>query len=198
MLFGQLRRREFTTLLCGAAVALPLAARAQQPAKLPRIGFLSPGAADSHSGAFKDALRQLRYVEGETIAIEWRFSGDRVERLPELAAGLVRLGVDLIVATSTAPANAARAATSTTPIVFVAVSDPVEFGFIKSLAQPGGNMTGLANLADPIWVENNCAGGNHYVLIRNETYFISADGYLMPTKKSQAPPDLRSFDPPQK
>jgi putative tryptophan/tyrosine transport system substrate-binding protein len=139
-----IRRREFITLLGGTA-AWPLAARAQQAGKVPRIGFLSTGAADSHSNAFKEALRELRYVEGETIAIEWRFSGDRVERLPELAAGLVRLGVDLMVVTSTAPANAARAATSTTPIVFVAVSDPVEFGFIKSLAQPGGNMTGLAN-----------------------------------------------------
>jgi putative tryptophan/tyrosine transport system substrate-binding protein len=139
-----MKRREFITLLSGAA-AWPISARAQQPAKLPRIGFLSTGAADSLSDAFKEGLRELRYVEGQTIAIEWRFSGDRVERLPELAAGLVRLGVDLIVVTTTAPANAARAASSTIPIVFVSVSDPVEFGFIKSLAQPGGNMTGLAN-----------------------------------------------------
>jgi putative ABC transport system substrate-binding protein len=139
-----MKRREFITLLSGAA-AWPIAARAQRPAKLPRIGFLSTGAADPLSDAFKEGLRELRYVEGQTIAIEWRFSGDRVERLPELAAGLVRLGVDLIVVTTTAPANAARAASSTIPIVFVSVSDPVEFGFIKSLAQPGGNMTGLAN-----------------------------------------------------
>jgi putative ABC transport system substrate-binding protein len=139
-----MKRRQFITLLSGAA-AWPISARAQQPAKLPRIGFLSTEAADSLSDAFKEGLRELRYVEGQTIAIEWRFSGDRVERLPELAAGLVRLGVDLIVVTTTAPANAARAASSTIPIVFVSVSDPVEFGFIKSLAQPGGNITGLAN-----------------------------------------------------
>jgi putative ABC transport system substrate-binding protein len=139
-----MKRRQFITLLSGAA-AWPISARAQQPAKLPRIGFLSTEAADSLSDAFKEGLRELRYVEGQTIAIDWRFSGDRVERLPELAAGLVRLGVDLIVVTTTAPANAARAASSTIPIVFVSVSDPVEFGFIKSLAQPGGNMTGLAN-----------------------------------------------------
>jgi putative tryptophan/tyrosine transport system substrate-binding protein len=140
-----MRRRKFITLLGGAAAAWPLAVRAQQPAKLPRIGFLSAGVADWRRNAFKEGLRELRYIEGETIAIEWRFSGDRVERLPELAASLVQLGVDLIVATSTVPADAARAATSAIPTVFVGVSDPVEFGFIKSLAQPGGNMTGLAN-----------------------------------------------------
>jgi len=139
-----MKRRDFITLVGGAA-AWPLAARAQRQAKPPRIGFLSMGAADSRSDAFKEGLRELRYVEGETIAIEWRFSGDRIERLPELAAGLVRLGVDLMVVTSTAPANAARAATSAIPIVFVGVSDPVEFGYVKGLAQPGGNMTGLAN-----------------------------------------------------
>jgi putative ABC transport system substrate-binding protein len=138
-----MRRREFITLLGGAAVTWPLGARAQQ-AKLPRIGVLTR-LADARSEAFRQGLRDLRYVEGQNITIEWRFSGDRTEQLSELAAELVGLNVDLIVATSSVPARAALAATKTIPIVFVAVSNPVEFGLVKSLAQPGGNITGLSN-----------------------------------------------------
>jgi putative tryptophan/tyrosine transport system substrate-binding protein len=137
------KRREFITLLGGAA-AWPLAARGQQ-SKGPRIGALSTQSSDSRTDAFKQALRELGYIEGQTIAIEWRFSGDRAERLAGFAAELVRSDLDLIVATSSLPAHAAKSATSTIPIVFVAVSDPVEFGLVETLARPGGNLTGLSN-----------------------------------------------------
>ena len=138
-----MRRREFISLL-GSAAVWPLAARAQQ-SKIPRIGVLSTQSSDSRTDAFKQGLRELGYIEGQTIAIEWRFSGDRAERLADFAAELVRSDVDLIVATSSLPAHAAKSATSTIPIVFVAVSDPVEFGFVETLAHPGGNLTGLSN-----------------------------------------------------
>jgi putative ABC transport system substrate-binding protein len=139
-----MRRRQFITLFGGTMAAWPLAARAQQ-SKTPRIGVLSTQSADSRTDAFKQGLRELGYIEGQTIAIEWRFSGDRTERLADFAAELVRSDVDLIVATSSLPAHAAKSATSTIPIVFVAVSDPIEFGFVESLAHPGGNLTGLSN-----------------------------------------------------
>jgi putative ABC transport system substrate-binding protein len=126
-----LRRRQLISLL-GAAAAWPLAVRAQQ-SKTPRIGVLSTQSADPRTDAFKQGLRELGYIEGQTIAIEWRFSGDRTERLADFAAELVRSDVDLIVATSSLPAHAAKSATSTIPIVFVAVSDPVEFVSLRRL-----------------------------------------------------------------
>jgi putative tryptophan/tyrosine transport system substrate-binding protein len=137
-----MRRREVIALLGGAA-AWPFAARPQQPA-MPVIGILT-NVSDLRSDAFRKALRELHYIEGQNLAIEWRFSGDEADRLPGLAEELVGMRVNVIVATSTAPARAARAATNTIPIVFVAVSDPVELGLVKSLARPGGNITGLSN-----------------------------------------------------
>jgi putative ABC transport system substrate-binding protein len=125
-------------------------AEAQQPAKVPRIGFLttpSPTAAAYYLEAFREGLRELGYVEGKTIAIEYRFAEGRPERLPALAAELVRLKVDVIVTGGPPAPEDAKQATSTIPIVFAVAGDPVGEGLVASLARPGGNITGLASIA---------------------------------------------------
>ena len=139
------RRRQFITLLGGAAAAWPLAARSQQPAKTPRIGFL--GLAPEFSGveALRAGLRDLGYIEGTSIVIEWRWA-EKVEQLPELAVDLVRLNVNLIIAPSSTFVEAARQATTSIPIVFTVHADPVGLGHVASLARPGGNVTGLSML----------------------------------------------------
>jgi putative tryptophan/tyrosine transport system substrate-binding protein len=141
-----MKRREFITLLGGAAVAWPLAARAQQSA-MPVIGFLVPGTPSSHGpwfAALLQRLRELGWIEGRTIAIEYRWAEGRNEHYSEIAAELVRRKVDVIV-TSGAATLAAKEATSVIPIVFAAATDPVGAGFVGSLARPGGNVTGLSN-----------------------------------------------------
>jgi putative ABC transport system substrate-binding protein len=124
-------------------------AEAQQPKKVPRIGFLfygSPGPSPEVD-AFRQGLRELGYIEGQNIAIEYRFASGRVERLPELAADLVRLELEVIVTPATPASLAAKQATSTIPIVFAAVADAVGAGLIASLARPGGNITGLTSIS---------------------------------------------------
>jgi putative ABC transport system substrate-binding protein len=146
MPFDQLRRREFITLVGGAA-AWPLAAKAQQPGKLPTIGYLGASAALSESPwttAFVQRLRELGWIEGRTIAIEYRWAEGRAERAAEIAAEFVRLKVDVIVGTATPPTIAAKHATSVIPIVFAVAGDPVGTGLVASLARPGGNITGLS------------------------------------------------------
>ena len=146
-----MRRREFITLLGGAAAAWPLAARAQQPAKVPTIGFLGaalPSSWGKWVAAFVQRLRELGWSEGRTIAIEYRWAEGRSERYAEIAAEFVRRNVDVIV-TSGVAALAAKQATSVIPIVFAVASDPVGAGLVASLARPGGNLTGLSTqLAD--------------------------------------------------
>src|SRR5215470_4390227 len=144
-----MRRREFITFLGGLAAAWPITGRAQQAAKLARIGYLSTNlAANPHQHeAFRQGLRDLGYVEGRNVVIEYRDAEGKVERHPALAAELVALKVDVIVAAgSTLTARTAKQATSTLPIVFIAVGDPVGSGLVTSLARPGGNVTGLSNL----------------------------------------------------
>jgi ABC-type uncharacterized transport system substrate-binding protein len=139
-----MKRRAFMTLLGGAA-AWPLAVRAQQPARLPTIGLLVPGTRESHGkwvAAFAQRLSELSWIEGRTVAIEYRWAEGRNERMAEIAAEFVRLKVDIIV-TSGNGAIASRQATSVVPIVFAAYGDPVGVGLITSLARPGGNVTGL-------------------------------------------------------
>jgi putative ABC transport system substrate-binding protein len=140
-------RRTFIGSLAGGLLAAPLAARAQPAGKVPRIGFLFSG--DSGPArevdTFRQGLRDLGYVEGQNIAIEYRFAGGQVERLPELAAELVRLKLDVIVAPYTPPALAAKRATSTIPIVFAVVADAVGAGLIANFARPGRNITGLTS-----------------------------------------------------
>jgi putative ABC transport system substrate-binding protein len=134
------------SLLLGS-VGWPVAARGQQPAKLPTIGFLGPStpSLDSHRvGAFVQRLRELGWIEGRNVAIEYRWGEGRVGRLAEIAAELVRLKVDVIVTGGTRQVVAAKQATSVIPIVFAAVGDPVGTGLVASLARPGGNVTGLS------------------------------------------------------
>jgi len=132
-------------------LAAPLAADAQQAGKVPRIGFLgvtSPSDRPSHLDAFRQRLRELGWVEGQNIVIDYRYAEGRVDRLPDLAAELVRLKVDLIVASAgTQAATAAKNATETIPIVMIYVRDPVGNGLIASLARPGGNVTGVSGSA---------------------------------------------------
>src|SRR5262245_33962874 len=141
------RRRFLLMTSLAGAVASPLAAEAQQAAKVARIGYLASNLTPRFQEAFRQGLRDLGYVEGRNLVIEDRNAGGKPERLPALAAELVALKVDLIVATSTPAALAAKQATRTLPIVFTAVADPITGGLVTSLARPGGNVTGLSVLA---------------------------------------------------
>jgi putative tryptophan/tyrosine transport system substrate-binding protein len=142
-----MERRTFLALLPGSLLAAPLAAEAQQAGKIHRIGFLHFGSSGPsvEVDAFRQGLRELGYIEGQNIAIEYRFASGHVERLPGLAAELVRLKVDVIVAPSTPTALAAKQATSRIPIVFAVVADAVGAGLIVNFARPGGNITGLTS-----------------------------------------------------
>src|SRR5256886_3171240 len=140
-----MKRRAFISLLGGAA-AWPLAARAQQPAKLPTIGFLGTAAASAWApwtAAFVQRLHELGWIGGRTVAIEYRWAEGREERYGEIAAEFVRLKADVIVTVGTAAA-AAKQVTSVIPIVFAVAADPVGSGLVASLARPGGNATGLS------------------------------------------------------
>jgi putative ABC transport system substrate-binding protein len=142
-----MRRREFIKLLVSATSAWPLSARAQQTGKLPTIGFLgNPSSIESQRvAAFVQRLRELGWIDGRNLAIEYRWAEGRNERYSEAAAELVRLKVDIIVTVATPATLAAKEATTVIPIVFGAASDPVGTGLVESLARPGGNITGLSN-----------------------------------------------------
>ncbi len=154
-----MKRREFILALGGAAAVWPLTARAQQ--KTPTIGFLGPASASAMSAwtaAFVQRLRELGWIEGRSIAIEYRWGDGRADRLSEIAAEFVRLKVDVIVTTGTA-VPLLKHATSTIPIVFTIANDPIGGGLVTSLSRPGGNATGLSQLAADL-------GGKRLELLR--------------------------------
>ena len=143
-----LRRRELITLLGGAAATWPLAARAQQSVtKMPRVGIIDNAAIWDH---FRQGLRDLGYIEGRNIAIEYRSAEGRPGRLVAAATELVRLPVDVIATYATPATEAAKQATTTIPIVMIGIGDPVGAGFVASLAHPGGNITGDTSLGPPM------------------------------------------------
>jgi putative tryptophan/tyrosine transport system substrate-binding protein len=147
MALDRMRRREFITLLGGAAAASPLVARAQQFAKIPRLGVLvALSAPHPFTEAFRSGLRNLGYIEGNNIVIEWRYADAQFSRALQLAAELVQLQVDVIAAYHTPAVKAAMNATKTIPIVMAPAGAPLEMGLVESLARPGGNVTGLSSM----------------------------------------------------
>jgi len=181
------RRREFITLLGGAAAAWPLAARAQQPGKLPTIGFLGSGTPSTMSSrvvAFVQRLHELGWVENRTVAIEFRWAEGREERYTEIAAEFVRLKVDVIITSGTPTVMALKQATAAIPIVFVALADPVGSGIVASLAQPGGNVTGLS-------IQSPDIAGKRLALLREVVPNLRRVAFMGNTDNPIVPREMR-------
>jgi putative tryptophan/tyrosine transport system substrate-binding protein len=148
MRFDQLKRREFITLLGGAAAGWPLAVRAQQAGKTYRIGWLQPGPIpDPWVNGFRQGLQEFNYVEGKNLIIEYRWGDGSFDRLPAMAGELVGLNPDVIISVNTAALLALQKLTTTIPIVMLGTADPVGLGLVRSLARPGANITGMSVMA---------------------------------------------------
>ena len=210
-------RRQLLLALGAGALAAPLASFAQQQGKAWRVGFLSarrrPASLDTdYYGAFPRGMRDLGYVEGKNLAIEWRFADGEYERLPGMAAELVQLKVDVIMALGAPAIVAAQKATTTIPIVVVTGVDPVDAGFVKSLARPGGNITGLSNLAGDISAKHlemllatmptlarvavlmNPANSTHAAFLKNVQYAAQKAGIKVLPVEAQTPQEIeRAF-----
>jgi putative tryptophan/tyrosine transport system substrate-binding protein len=182
-MFG-MRRREFITVLGGSMVAWPLAARAQQPGKVYRVGFLAndPTIPTTAAGqAFRDGLHENGFIEGQNVSIEWRFMQGSIERAAAFAAELIRLNVDVIVSSGTQSHPAVKRATAKIPIVMANSQDPVGQGLVASLAHPGGNITGL------VQIESAQFGGKRLQLFKDAVPQISRVGVIInPELKTDA------------
>jgi putative ABC transport system substrate-binding protein len=186
-----IRRRDFIQVIAGSVAAWPLGARAQQPGKLPTIGLLgssTPSAMGQWVAAFVQRLRDLGWIEGRTVAIEYRWAEGRSERAAEIAAEFVRLNVDVIVTYASVAVLAAKQATSVIPIVFAAATDAVRAGLVASLARPGGNVTGLSLLQTDAagkrleLLREFVPGLRHLAILAN----VSAPGSLLEMREVQA------------
>src|SRR5262245_14111025 len=182
-----MKRREFITLLGGAAAAWPLSARAQQPPIIGYLGATTAAAEKSRTDAFVQRLRELGWVEGRTVAIEYRWSEGRNERFAEIAAEFIRLKVDLILATATQAALVSKQATATIPIVFGLAGDPLGTGLVDSLARPGGNVTGLSNQAADL-------GGKRLEILREVVPGLRRLAILANAAYPGAMPEMREIE----
>jgi putative ABC transport system substrate-binding protein len=184
-----MRRRAFMVFLASGMTVWPFGIYAQQSQKIFRVGVLLPGTPASFSlrtKAFLDGLRELGYVEGATIAFEWKWGQDRVETLSELAADLARSHVDVIIAGGTSAAKALKAATPTIPIVVAIVSDPVAAGLVDNLARPGGNLTGFSIVAPEL-------GGKRLELLKEVVPDVSSVAVLLNTRNPQSQIELKEM-----
>ena len=184
-----MRRRDFTVLFVAGMTVWPLQIHAQQTRKIPRIGVLLPGEPVSSSPrtkAFLDGLRELGYLEGRTIAIEWKWGHDQLDTLSGLAADLVRSNVDVIVTGGTAPAKALKATTRTIPIVMAVVGDPVATGLVDNLARPGGNFTGFSILAPEL-------GTKRLELLKEIVPNLSSIAVLLNPKNPQSKIEMKEM-----
>src|SRR3954453_5511726 len=184
-----MRRRDFIGLAAGSVTLGPLVVHAQHAQKVSRIGVLLPGTPESfasRTGAFLDGLRELGYVEGRTIEIDWKWGQDRVQTLRALAAELVRSKSDVIVTGGTAAAQALKAATSTIPIVMAIIGDPVAAGLVTNLARPAGNLTGFSIVAPEL-------GGKRLELLKEIVPGVSSVAVLLNNKNPQSQIELKEM-----
>jgi putative ABC transport system substrate-binding protein len=184
-----MKRRDFIVLVVGAATIGPLSVHAQHAQKISRIGVLLPGTPESfalRTKAFLDGLRDLGYVEGRTIEIDWKWGQDRVQTLSDLAAELVRSNVDVIVTGGTFAAQALKAATSTIPIIMAIIGDPVAAGLVGNLARPAGNLTGFSIVAPEL-------GGKRLELLKEIVPDVSSVAVLLNNKNPQSQIELKEM-----
>ena len=184
-----MRRRHFIALVVGAAFVAVPTVHAQHAQKIPRIGVLLPGTPESfalRTAALRDGLRELGYVEGRTIEIDWKWGQDRVQTFPELAAELVRSRPDVIVTGGTAAAQALKSATSTIPVVMAIIGDPVAAGLVANLARPAGNLTGFSIVAPEL-------GGKRLELLKEIVPAMSGVAVLLNDRNPQSQIELNEM-----